>query len=505
MKRNRIAFALAVAMASVIGAWQARARVAGGPAAASCYAVFDGVDLAPGSKNKVVCADGDACDGDGTVNGSCTFTPSVCVFQTDIAGCTPLPITKFRGNGTKKLTLPPTGLSTPTCAAASNLVIKIKGKHKSAKKTIQLTAQVSGKPKSDKNKITFQCNKSGTTTTTLPPGNCANNPAGGPRQLDFTILGTGTDLDTGFSGVSHNFPVIEGAKLSLCLTECDASTNPVCKASGSTGQNSLNSPTFGPPLPLFAANVPVCVVNRFQDPTVQGTVNVQTGEYQSTVNGSPTPIVLLSDIYNTSATQVCPKCSGGSIGATGSCDSGPNQGQRCTVGGQVRVVNGAINELYRLSNDCPPGGQQGSKTGTVTVTLPVTTGTDSRTGLCPGQSKHDQCNTFGATCTSNCEGQPDPKGGINQWCCTDASKTPCFPTNPNSGEPNHAIVRTGTPLPPTPAWPDPTYPKTGDSVKTVATFCIGDTGSSTINQVAGLPGPGAVIFNGKQDWLGNTP
>jgi hypothetical protein len=492
MKRNRFAFVLTVTMTCL---WTALAdgRVVGGRGAASCYVTFEGISS---SSNRVDQA---------PVNGVCTFDISVCVFQTDVPGCTPKSVVKMRGNGTRLLDV--TGLTNataPTCGPSKSVSIILRGRRKSARKTIQLTASASSGPhKTDKNKLMLVC-KQGAPT---PVGkSCPDNPAGGPRQLDFTIAATGTDLDTGFSGVSHNFPVISGAKLSLCLTDCDKTTNPVCKASGPTGKDSLNSATFGPPLPLFAAGVPVCVVNRFRDPAVQGTVNVQTGELQSTAGGAATPIALLSDIYNTSANQVCPKCSGGSLGARGSCDSGPNASQSCTTNGQVRVVNpsAGINENYNLSNDCPPGGQQGSITGTVTVILPVTTGTDSRTGKCPGQPKDDQCGTFSAACTVDCSGQADVKGGINQWCCSDTSHTPCFPTAANSGEPNHAIVRTGSPVVPQPPWPDPTYPKIGMNVKTVATFCIASSGGATIDQVAGLPGPGAVVFNGTQEWLANS-
>ncbi len=498
MERNRFAFVLTVAVACC---WTARgeARVVGGNGAASCYATFEGIDATKGPNTVVSAPD--------STTKSCTFDISVCAFQTDVTGCTPKSVVKFRGNGTKLLDL--TGLTNataPVCAPSKTITLTLKGKHKSAKKVIQLTASAaSGPHKTDKNKLTLVCKNGGTTTTTLPGGPCANNPQGGPRELDYTIAATGTDLDTGFSGVSHNFPVITGAKLSLCLTGCDGCNNPVCTANGPTGQGKLNTATFGPPLPLFAAGVPVCVVNRFRDPAVQGTVNVATGEYLSMVNGQPTPIVLLSDIYNTSANQVCPQCSGASIGAGGSCDSGPNQGQHCTTNGTVQVVNPTanVNEKYTLSNDCPPGGQQGSKTGTVTVILPVTTGTDSRTGRCPGQPKDDQCGTFSAACTVNCQGQADVKGGINQWCCSDTNHTPCFPTASNSGEPNHAITRTGVAVQPTPACPDTTFPKTGMNASTVATFCIASSGGATIDQVSGLPGPGAVIFNGTQDWLGN--
>jgi hypothetical protein len=166
-----------------------------------------------------------------------------------------------------------------------------------------------------------------------------------------------------------------------------------------------------------------------------------------------------------------------------------------------------VDEVYRLSSQCPPGASQGSRTGTIPISLPVTSGTASIAGSkpCPGQQKDDQCGTFGAACTTNCAGQADVKGGINQWCCSDRDQTPCFPTAPNSGEPNHAIVRTGTPVPPTPLWETDktTYPKTAENAKVVAPFCIGDSGETTINQVAGLPGPGAVTFNGRHEWLGN--
>jgi hypothetical protein len=504
MRRNWIAFAVGVVAATLV-ARPADARVAGGPAKGSCYATFEGVNPDAGTTNKVTCVDGSACDADGQVNNSCTIAMTICGFQQDIPGCTPAAITKFGGNGTKFLNVDGlTGLGAPACATGvSNLTIAIRGKKKKAKKIIQLKAVASGvRPKADKNKVTFVCAKPVDGGGGLE---CPNNPAGGPRQLDYTIAATGTDLDTGFSGVSHNFPVIEGAKLSLCLSGCDANTNAVCEVNGPTGAGSLNGATFGPPLPLFAAGVPVCVINRFRDPAVRGTVNLVEGTYESQVGGTATPIALLSDVFNTSPTQVCPKCTGGAIGAQGTCDSGPNEGRNCIVGGQVRVRNDSagINELYRLSAQCPPGDQQGSKAGTVEVILGATTGTDSRTGRCPGQLADDQCGTFGATCSVNCDGVPDTKGGINQWCCSDASRRPCFPTAANSAEPNHAIVRTGAVSIPQPAWPDPTYPKTGENAKTAATFCIGDTGSSTVNVVAGIPGPGAVIFNGKQEWFGN--
>lgn len=325
----------------------------------------------------------------------------------------------------------------------------------------------------------------------------------GPGALAYTIGGTGTDLDLGFSGASHNFPAIGGLTLRYCLSSCDASTNPVCKAMGSIGVGSLNGPTFGPPLPLFAAGVPVCVRNDFNlnamEGALQGTANVATGEFESTVDGAVTPIVLNSVVFSTSANQVCPECEGGR------CDSGPRAGQSCRVEGSVRVRNlsQGIDELYTLSSSCPPGGIQGSMTGTIPIALPLTTGTAptvAGSAPCPGQQKDDQCAIFGTTCSANCAATPDVKGGINQWCCGDALGTPCFPTASNSGEPDHAIVRTGTPVPPLSAggnpWPDPGYPKTAEGVQQAATFCVSSSGSNTIDKLVGLPGPGALILTG---------
>jgi hypothetical protein len=480
----------------------------GGSPRTDCYGEFevDGIASAT-SPRSASCNDGDpVCDHDGAVSGSCVFRVSLCANQTNLQPTctppfppTPLVAMRARGSGVEPAgVFPP--LDSSACGAFVDVSVDLRRNGRRAgKKKLRIMTVAAARPRRDADTLLLNC---------LPPRECPGpyccpNPAGGPSTLVYTVGNAETDLDTGFSGVSHNFPVIAGARLTLCLTECDGATNPLCKASGPTGSGTLNTPTLGPPLPLFAAGVPVCVVNRFRDSTVQGTVNAQTGEYESRVDGTETPIVLLSDIYNTSANQVCPRCSGGSLGAGGSCDSGPNENQPCTTTGQVRVVNAnaGINQSYNLSNDCPPGGQQGARTGTVTIVLPLTTGTDSRTGRCPGQPKDDQCGSFGAACTVDCNGQPDPRGGINQWCCSDSSRTPCFPTASNAGEPGHAIVRTGTPAPPQPPWPDPTYPKTASGARLVATFCIGDTGSATINQVAGIPGPGAVVFDGTLQWI----
>src|SRR5262249_60425233 len=90
-----------------------------------------------------------------------------------------------------------------------------------------------------------------------------------------------------------------------------------CPGTGTTGNNSLNGPTFGAPLPLVAANIPVCVVNRFQESTITNTFDLATGESSGNVK-------LFSDVYITgSGQEVCPRClvsgGNGTIGTHGTC------------------------------------------------------------------------------------------------------------------------------------------------------------------------------------------
>jgi hypothetical protein len=483
----------------------------GGNARADCYMTFEGLEATRGA-NRVECKDGDSCDADGAADGKCTFTFQVCVYDSTVSGCTPSPVTRFKGG--RGLTLPPTGLSTATCAANSTITVPLRTRRgqqrPSRPKRVKTKAITSGRPKTDADTLIFKC-LPGTGGGGGGGGpTCENNPAGGPREMRYTTLDTGTDLDNGVSGASHNFPIIAGSSVRMCLSNCDGQTDFDCDATGSTsqgdasrGDQTLNGPTLGPPLPLYAAGAPVCVINRFRDATLTAKVNVQTGAFDA----STTPIELLSDVYSTTPTDLCPQCTGGgsAIGSTGTCNLGPNQGRSCTVDGTVPVVVGnQAARLYLLSVDCPPGGEQGSRTGTIPVSLALTTGESRKNGggaasaVCPGQQIHDQCSSVGGTCSTPCTGV-DVKGGINQWCCSDG-KTPCFPTAANSGEPSHAIVRTGAAVAPT-AQPDGKL--TASNVQLASVFCESTSGASTIDTVAGLPGPGAVIFNGNVEILPN--
>ena len=298
----------------------------------------------------------------------------------------------------------------------------------------------------------------GTTTTTLPGG--TNNCSPGQKELTLAVpvadrahpeLGNGSDLDNGWTGTSHKFPVIGGAGLQYCLSGCDGTTTFACQGSGPTGTGT-NGATFGAPLPLLAANVPVCVVNTFVDSVLTGTYNLQTGEAGSAATPNlvhPTSTVLLRATF---PGEVCPKCEGAAnIGDKRTCSSSStNAGRAPTVNGEVTVAGKG---LYELSSDCPPkGDQQGTN---LDIKLPFTTGeTTPLVGPTPWrddqgpQTQDDQCGAgacnatcTGAACVAMSNGQcVDAKGGIFQLCCSSNTATPCFPTRGGG-----SITRSGHP------------------------------------------------------------
>src|SRR6185369_4340502 len=95
---------------------------------------------------------------------------------------------------------------------------------------------------------------------------------------------------------------------------------------------------------------------------------------------------LLSQIFLSSQTAVCPRCSGDAPGDAGTCDAGARQGRACTTEGVVTVANAAGDRRYTLSPDCPPNG---TPAGTLSIALGLTTGNSTLSGSrpCPGQSQ----------------------------------------------------------------------------------------------------------------------
>jgi hypothetical protein len=494
-----------------------------------CYARLDVEGVSAATSTRVAeCTDGDpSCDQDQSANGSCQFRVRLCLNRQDnrptcIPPAPPSALVKVKPQGVlKRLGLQVPALDSTECGPfLDGVTVKLRHKGKRPGRVKARVISVSPvKPKRDRDVVTLVCNPPG--TAEVPT--CAANPAGGPDQILLDVAAAGTDLDNGWKGPSFNFPTPAGTKLLMCAADCNDGTsgtpNPVCTTHVLTGPGSFNKNNFGPPLPLFAAGVPVCVVNEYQpnQPSLAGTANAQTGE----INGE---IDLFSHVFLTEEEKVCPKC------LNSRCDSGPNQGGSCVVDGTVTVAEStAANKTFPLSKDCPP--PNNTPAGTLNIKLPLTTGTSTLAPL-PGGSAQtpcvaqpgeprlvtpaaDLCGAGGTCVAGGCSGSQtcasmgtdpvtgnpvcvDAKGGLSQYCCSSDPTRPCQPTR--DGTP---IARTGKPGAPVDSsgmgYGQGTYPKTGDVV-TVATFCEPGTGTGSVDGLTGLPGPGALILPSTATW-----
>jgi len=480
----------------------------GGPSTSDCYNGFEVTSDNPGfttdgSKN----ASANAC------GGSCTFQVSACVGLSQPAGCTP---TTLRSLKTGTLAAPGLG-PTNACGTASAVEVKTKknGKKKGLKKFRMKGRAESAKPKNDSDNLKLTCTPNpsdtgcGTTTTTIPGGGgtCVANPDGGPKELVLTIGPSGTDLDNGWTGSSHNFILVPNGQIDGCLTNCNSGSDTVCDFNATTGEGTPTGATFGAPLPLLASNVPVCVVSKWAD-NISGTADEATGDISLNIH-------LTSEVYLTDTSSVCPQCK------NGKCNSGQNSGKSCTVNAAqipVFISQGNIDK-YDLSADCPPSSPPAASLKIDFV--PLTTGTAAPlqgpvpcnqkpgepAGVQPPQP--DACG--GAGCGAPCSGLAcltkiddplnpgtqvcvDSKGGVSQLCCNNNAAKPCF-TLANSG----TVDRAGHADPPTPTTNTP-YPKQSTKGVLASTFCIPATGKSSIDQVTGLPGPGAIQLTGPALW-----
>jgi hypothetical protein len=464
----------------------------------ACSAVWDtGTAPATAATNPkkpwtLSCSDGDPiCDRDGAQNGSCTLEINGCAFTTEVQACTLEPLTLLKFNGVVKNKLigfvaTPTGGGVAVCGVPGRITLPLKGKKKN-KPSAKLLLLANFKTASGKGKNALKVQCVTTPTTRV----CADrDPATLPKQITLTVPKEGSDLDTGVSGNSHNFPVINGSSLKYCLSECDGTSDTACVTTGTTGPDSLNGETFGAPLPLFTIGAPVCVVNRYQDATLTGTFDLASGVASGDVN-------LFADTYLRLGfnSEVCPRCivpnkavADVVIGDQGKCSvTSTTPNAPCITNGLGNVFQNGATTIYTLSSSCTPGGSFTR----LDIKLPLTTGTQtSLPGPLPcasvGQPKANDCGGGNGACGTTCEGNAcvtknsagqclDAKGGIAQNCCVGNTSLPCFPT-----EGGGSISRTGTPIN-----PNGTF---------AATFCIPPTNDPTINLVSGLPGPGALLL-----------
>jgi len=177
--------------------------------------------------------------------------------------------------------------------------------------------------------------------------------------------------------------------------DCDSDNNTTCEITGPTDKgrcqidlqiecaSSADCPGgqpcqrfFGPPLPLNAGGTPTCVTTFFAD-DITGTADAKTGEGDIAAN-------LRSRVHlGISIDQPCPRCGALgqqpalAIGDTFTCESGPQDGQPCTVEAISSVWGG-------LSSDCPPAATANvSGQGLVINFSKVTTGTVTKDAVLP--------------------------------------------------------------------------------------------------------------------------
>lgn len=322
------------------------------------------------------------------------------------------------------------------------------------------------------------------TPTSTASGSCEGN------NLTLTVTSNpGSDLDTGWTGISHNSVATSESQVTTNLNNCN--DDGICDVDGSA----LVGLPFGAPLPLSSGGVPVCVLNTFRA-AITGTYECATGCGESVVNLTSS-VFLVQDIA-----QPCPICVG---------DATPNDGQKggtCTGGkapGAPCDVGGVSEQFGSTSNDCLP---TGSSVGDLAIDLsPLTTGTVTVTAatacvsigsigqcFCPGQNRPNACDDGICQANGQCSSPIDGLCSNQKFrsCRPGTGTEDCDATFPGAG----TCVDT-----PRPCFTD-TITRTGVcgtvTGTLVASFCVPATKAPAINTTAGLPGPGALTLPARQ-------
>jgi hypothetical protein len=310
---------------------------------------------------------------------------------------------------------------------------------------------------------------------------CSTNP-NLPGEIAISLTPAGSDIDIGWMTAAHNIGVPGGSSITVCLENCDTTTDPLCDIAGTIEGVTAGTTTVAPPMPLYVDDreVPVCALIQFPPPGITGTANVETGEIaaEGTLHGV---------IYPTA----CPECTGATPGAMGTCQGGASPGGVCTTD-QITTVRANINDVdvdvdYNISRDCLPTGTP----FTLSQAVSVATSVQSVGNPCPNQvsgtNGPHECGMAG--CVGVCTPASEDNGGTHQNCCNNGT-TACFPGT---------VTRTGSADAPTPAWPDTTYPKTSD-VTIAGAFCVGSVHPILVDPEVGLPGPLALLWPGTAEW-----
>jgi hypothetical protein len=334
------------------------------------------------------------------------------------------------------------------------------------------------------------------TSTSTTVGKCEG------AALTVTITsGAGSDLDTGWTGISFNQQAIREAQVTTNL-DCPDLTN--CTIDGSA----LVGTTFGAPLPLSAGGISSCIINEFRE-AITGTYNCGTGCAESSVK-LLTRVFLVID-----QDKPCPPCVGDPVPNDdvkgGTCDGGKTPGAPCDVGGisdLFQNAGGAPPDAGMTSNDCLP---TGSSVGELNIDLnPLTTGmatVDANVDClgafpagscyCPKQVQPNSCLPDGV-CSPNGFCANNAPNGV----CSGQTFRSCDLTKPPEAECEDLAPGAGScTAQPVPCFGS-TISRTGtcgtESGTLASVFCIPATRAPAINTVAGLPGPGAATLPGTQ-------
>ena len=441
-----------------------------------------------------------ACDG------KCTFGVRACVALGQPAGCAPVRLSRLQVEGLPSSALPPVRGPLHACGVTQKVTVPL-GPYPKKRSWAKLS--LVGKRatpfgwRTDRDRITLYCLRNPTGACDTCPTSC-DNVDGGPDRLIVRFGDTGSDLDIGWTGEAHNFRAVMNAQVDACVSGCDGTADTQCDVCAQVFPGTGSAPTFGPPVPLLASNVPVCLVHRFGS-NVFGTADPATGAVSLDLK-------LQTDVHLTAHDSVCPQC------RNGQCDGGVNAGKVCAVEASVPVyVSPTRSDQYDLSSTCIPSSPVAMletnfaplTTGTATPLVgptPCVAAAGEPTGIPP---QADQCGASG--CGAECTGaacvskEPDPtdpdrlvcidvKGGVSRACCNNQTQQPCFPLQ------STALAPHGFTTPPEPLVSSASTSTTPHAVL-VSTFCAKATGANTIDVIDGLPGPAAIELSGTIDWI----
>lgn len=301
---------------------------------------------------------------------------------------------------------------------------------------------------------------------TLKCNNCGGDPNKKPCTSAQFESRTGSDLDSGWTGIAHDSDIVLGASINFrtmrrcsdnqaecvkdsdctnndCVATCDCNEDNTCDITGPTGQKkclttlkdcltNTDCPSgvacvdmFGPPLPLSSGGTPVCVVSVFDGP-LTGTANASTGEAVTSSN-------LKSRVFlGITIDKPCPRCGAPNqnpkIGDTFTCSGGQFEAATCTVDATSEVFGGT-------SFDCPPKLDANvSGAGLAIRFNEVTTGTSTKTAKLPcanisfrsnplnAPTNPGKCLDNNAACTSNADCKRCT-GDTTTACTSDANCT----------------------------------------------------------------------------------